>query len=61
MKKYVYELSISASTENEAELKMKALRILAIKLSAKELDKLADILENDPATTALAKQSLGIK
>jgi hypothetical protein len=60
MKKYSYEISIEAASEKEADTKMKALSVLAKKLSAKELEKLADIIQNDPQKTALAKQALGV-
>lgn len=60
MKKYTYEISIDAASEKEADTKMKALSVLAKKLSAKELEKLADIIQNDPQKTALAKQALGV-
>lgn len=60
MSKFSYDLEISASSENEADTKMNALTILAIKLSATELDKLAWIVKNDPIKTALAKKALGV-
>lgn len=60
MKKYSYELEIAASNEQEAETKMKALIVLASKLSAKELEKLAHVVKNDPVKTALAKKALGV-
>lgn len=60
MKKYNYELEIAASTEQEADTKMKALTVLASKLSAKELEKLAHVVKNDPVKTALAKKALGV-
>jgi hypothetical protein len=60
MKKYNYELEIGASNEKEADIKMEALIILAAKLNAKELDKLAYIVKNDPVKTALAKKALGV-
>lgn len=60
MKKYAYDITIEAASEKEADTKMKALSVLAKKLTAKELDKLADIIQNDPAKTALAKQALGV-
>ncbi|HOZ86808.1 MAG TPA: hypothetical protein PL029_03570 [Bacteroidia bacterium] len=60
MEKFNYELAISASTESEADTKMEALTVLASKLNAKELAKLADIIKNDPIKTALAKQALGV-
>ena len=60
MKKYSYDISIEAGSETEADTKMKALITLTSKLSAKELDKLAWIVKNDPAKTALAKKALGV-
>ncbi len=60
MKKYTYELEITASNEKEADTKMEALTVLASKLSAKELEKLAHVVKNDPVKTALAKKALGV-
>ncbi|HMT75211.1 MAG TPA: hypothetical protein PKA77_14150 [Chitinophagaceae bacterium] len=60
MKKYQYDISIEASGENEADTKMQALVILAQKLSAKELARLAHIVKHDPVKTALAKKYLGV-
>ncbi len=60
MKKYYYEISIEAKTENDAETKMKALTVLASKLSEKELSKLAHVIRHDPVKTALAKKYLGV-
>ena len=42
MNKYSYDMAIAASSEAEADTKMQALTTLASKLSAKELEKLAD-------------------
>jgi hypothetical protein len=58
--KIEYGLKIEAKTESEAEEKMKALVILAGKLTAKELSKLALVVKNDPVKTALAKSYLGV-
>lgn len=60
MKKYSYDISLEAATEKEADMKMKALSVLAKKLSTTELLKLADIVQNDPVKTALAKKALGV-
>lgn len=59
MQKYQYEIAISANSEQEADTKMKALTVLASKLSAKEIEKLAHVVEHEPAKTALAKRALG--
>jgi len=60
MPKFNYNMSVEASSKPEADTKMKALTILASNLNVKELDKLAWIVKNDPAKTALAKQALGV-
>jgi len=58
MKKYPYDFIISAFTEAEADAKVAALKILAQKLTATELTKLAHVVEKDPIKTALAKKLL---
>jgi hypothetical protein len=60
MKKFNYDISIEATSEAEADAKMKALSVLAKKLNTKELLKLADIVQNDPVKTAIAKKALGV-
>jgi hypothetical protein len=60
MPKHSFDIEISASSEQEAEAKIKALMALASRLTAKELEKLAHIVQNDPKTTALAKQFLSL-
>lgn len=59
MEKFNYTMSIEAPAKQEADTKMKALTVLASKLNAKELEKLAWVVKNDPVKTALAKQALG--
>ena len=58
MQNFEYDINISASTEAEADVKMKALIILAAKLKANELTKLAHIVEKDPVTLAIAKKAM---
>ena len=60
MEKFTYELDITASSEKEAETKMKAVMVLASKLNAQELEKLAHVVKNDPVKTMLAKKALGL-
>jgi hypothetical protein len=60
MQKFTYKIEIAAKIESEAITKMKALTVLAAKLNAIELDKLADIIKNDPIKTAMAKSALGV-
>jgi hypothetical protein len=60
MTKYTYELDITASNEQEADTKMKALTVLASRLTAKELEKLAYVVKNEPMKLAMAKKALGV-
>lgn len=60
MAKFAYTIQIEASTEKEADTKMQALSTMASRLTARELDKLAWIIKNDPAKTAIAKKALGV-
>lgn len=61
MTTFKYQIQIQAPSEKEAESKMRSLTVLASKLKTQELEKLADIIANDPAKTALAKKALGVK
>ncbi|MCC7303076.1 MAG: hypothetical protein IT233_10585 [Bacteroidia bacterium] len=60
MKKFTCDFSVPANTQAEAETKLKALSILASFLTAKELEKLAHVVKNDPIKTSLAKTYLGV-
>lgn len=60
MKEYTYDFTIKAGTEAEADTKMKALQVLAGKLKANELAKLASVLQNDPLKVRIAKTALGL-
>ena len=61
MAKFSFTMTIEASSEQEAEKKVKALGVLASKLKTVEVEKLAHIVKNDPAKTALAKAYLGLQ
>lgn len=58
--KHEFKIKIEAGNEAEANNKMKALVILASKLTTKEISKLADVVKNNPVQTALAKKYLGL-
>ncbi len=60
MDKHKYTVSIPAKTEAEATEKVKALSVLATKLTGKELSKLAHTVQHDPVKTAMAKAYLGV-
>jgi hypothetical protein len=60
MTTFNYEINIEATTEAEADTKMKAITILVKKLKSTELAKLAHIVQNDPIKTAMAKKALGV-
>jgi hypothetical protein len=53
-------IEISAPTEAEITTKEKAVKVLAEKLSAKELDRLRMILLYDPDMLSKARQFLGM-
>lgn len=59
-KTYEFDFAVEASSKTEAETKMKALAIMASRLSPEELSKLAHVIKNDPVKTALAKKYLGV-
>lgn len=60
MKKYHYTMTIEAKTESDADSKMKALTVLASKLTPRELAKLAHVIQHDPVKTTLAKKYLNL-
>ena len=60
MEKFSYDLVITASNETEAETKMKALTVLASKLTAREFEKLAHVVKHEPIKLAMAKKALGV-
>ena len=60
MKKYNYEVEITAPSEAEADSKIKSLTVLGAKLNAKELGGLEHVVLNEPVKLALAKQALGV-
>jgi hypothetical protein len=60
MTTYEFEISIKAASHEEAVSKLKSVSVVLAKLSTKELAKLADIVQNDPVKTAMAKKALGV-
>jgi hypothetical protein len=60
MKSYKYQVTLEEKTEQDADVKIEALTVLAKKLTVKELSKLAQIVKTDPVKTALAKKYLGV-
>jgi hypothetical protein len=60
MNKFNYSVGIPATTEAEATEKVKALTVLATKLTGKELAKLAHTVQHDPVKTKMAKAYLGV-
>jgi hypothetical protein len=57
---YEYGITIESKEEKDADAKMAALTILASRLTAAELTRLAHIVKHDPVKTALAKKYLGV-
>ena len=60
MAKYTYSITIEATSEMDADTKIKSLTVLASRLNARELEKLAYIVKHDPVKTAFAKKALGV-
>lgn len=60
MDKFSKTLTITGKEQTTVSDKIEALTVLANKLSAKELKKLAHVVANDPVKTALAKKYLGV-
>lgn len=60
MSEFEYEIALKEADEKDADLKMKALLILAKKLKAEVLVGLSNMVLNDPAKTKLAISYLGI-
>ncbi len=60
MKPYTFNFTIEAESPEEAKMKMTALSVLASKLRAFELHKLAHVVEKEPVKLALAKKYMGL-
>ena len=60
MNKFTFNIHITATDKTEAESKMKSLCALVSKLKANELEKLADVVLNQPAKMAIAKKAMGL-
>lgn len=60
MKKFSFDITIEAGTASEAEDKLKAASTLMARLHVKEIKKLAEVVQNDPVKTAIAKKALGL-
>lgn len=64
MKKYTYEIAFTEKDSNEgereAELKADGLAALGAKLTGKEIQRLKQVVLNEPAKMALAKKALGL-
>jgi hypothetical protein len=59
MKKFEFEITITAPSEKEAVQKMNALNAIGTKLTLNELQALASTV-NSPTALAIAKQKLGL-
>jgi hypothetical protein len=61
MESYGFDLTVPANSLEEARRKADAGAVLISSLSAEELEKLADVVRNDPAKLALARKFLGVR
>ena len=59
MKKFEYDISIPADKQEEADQKMKAVIQIVNKLSATELTKIAEVV-NNPLQLSVIKSKLGL-
>jgi hypothetical protein len=60
MNKYSFDISIEANSQEEALAKLKAASVLMQKLKPNEINRLAEVVKNDPIKTAIAKKALGL-
>jgi len=60
MNKYSFDISIEANSQEEALAKLKAASTLMQKLKPNEINRLAEVVKNDPIKTAIAKKALGL-
>jgi hypothetical protein len=60
MNKFSYDITIEANSQQEALTKLKAASVLMQKLKPNEINRLAEVVKNDPIKTAIAKKALGL-
>jgi hypothetical protein len=60
MNKFSYDITIEANSQEEAVIKLKAASVLMQKLKPNEINRLAEVVKNDPVKTAIAKKALGL-
>lgn len=60
MNKFSYDITIEATSQEEALIKLKAASVLMQKLKPNEINRLAEVVKNDPVKTAIAKKALGL-
>jgi len=60
MNKFSYDIIIEATSQEEALTKLKAASVLMQKLKPNEINRLAEVVKNDPVKTAIAKKALGL-
>lgn len=60
MNKFSFDISIEANSQEEALVKLKAASVLMQKLKPNEINRLAEVVKNDPIKTAIAKKALGL-
>ncbi len=57
---YNFDVSISAPSQGEAAEKLKYAMVFIKKFTTTELKRFAEVVEKEPAKTALAKKALGL-
>lgn len=60
MQKFTYKITFEAENEKQAQEKMTALTVMARKLTAKEIKKISEVVEENGSTLKTAKNFLGL-
>lgn len=60
MQKFTYKITLEADSEKQAQEKMAALTLMARKLTAKELKKISEVVQENGSTMKTAKNFLGL-
>jgi len=60
MNKYSFDVTVEATSQEEAVAKLKAASTLMQKLKVNEITRLAEVVKNDPIKTTIAKKALGL-
>lgn len=60
MQKFTYKITLEAENEKQAQEKITALTVMARKLTAREIKKISEVVEENGSTLKTAKNFLGL-